>query len=228
MEHLETSVRPWPTDGLPATPADRTRRVYDLVSGVYPLSTMLFHSRAHRRVVECAGIHDGMRVLEVATGSGEMFRRLVEVNPRGATLGVDLSPRMAARTQERARREFPGSRAHCQAVDARRMPFRDGSFDAVVCCYLLELLSADDIVRTLDEFRRVLGESGRLALIMIGQNTAGFNRAYRVAGRIAPAFWGRQVERSMADVIRAADFRILTDEPVQQWFYPSRVMVARR
>src|SRR5574340_1635954 len=82
LEHLETSVRPWPTDGLPATPADRTRRVYDLVSGVYPLSTMLFHSRAHRRGVECAGIHDGMRVLEVATGSGEMFRRLVEVNPR--------------------------------------------------------------------------------------------------------------------------------------------------
>ncbi|MFB3830140.1 MAG: class I SAM-dependent methyltransferase [Bryobacteraceae bacterium] len=228
MEQLETSVRPWPADGLPATPAGRTRRVYDLVSGVYPLSTMLFHSRAHRRAVECADIRDGMRVLEVATGSGEMFRRLVHANPGGATVGVDLSPRMAARTQDRARREFPASSAHCQAVDARRMPFRDGAFDAVVCCYLLELLSADDIVRTLGEFRRVLAESGRLALIMIGQNTAGFNRMYKVAGRIAPAFWGRQVERGMAEVIRAADFRILTDEAVQQWFYPSRVLVARK
>src|SRR5689334_17736752 len=118
------------------------------MSAVYPLSTLLFHSRAHRCALESSGIHDGMRVLEVATGSGEMFRRLVRLNPTGATVGVDLSPRMASRTQRRAHREFPGSTAHCQAVDARHMPFRDDSFDALVCCYLLELLSADDIVQT--------------------------------------------------------------------------------
>ena len=41
------------------------------------------------------------------------------------------------------------------------MPFRDGSFDAVFCCYLLELLSADDIVRTVGEFRRVLRRRGQ-------------------------------------------------------------------
>ena len=81
--------------------------------------------------------------------------------PNGATMGVDLSPNMAARTQRRARREFPGSRAHCQAVDARHMPFRDGSFDAVVCCYLLELLSPEDIVRTVREFHRVLRRPGK-------------------------------------------------------------------
>ena len=93
---------------------------------------MLFHSRAHRCVLDLSGIRDGMRVLEVATGSGEMFRRLVRVNRSGYTVGVDLSPNMAARTQRRVHGEFPGSKAHCQAVDARNMPFRDGSFDALV------------------------------------------------------------------------------------------------
>ena len=108
----------------------------------------------------------GMRVLEVATGSGEMFRRLVRANSQGATIGVDLSPNMAARTQRVARRKFPSARAHCQAVDARHMPFRSESFDAIFCCYLLELLSTEDIAKTLTEFRRVLRERGRLALVL--------------------------------------------------------------
>jgi len=228
LEQLDYPVSAWPTNGLAFTPAATTRRIYDLVSGIYPVSTMFFHARAHRRALERAGIRDGMRILEVVTGSGEMFRRIVRANPSGTTLGVDLSPRMAARTQAHARRRFPGARVECQAVDARHMPFRDASFDAVVCCYLLELLSSEDILRTVGEFRRVLGAQGRLALVMIGQDAEIFNRLYRVAGRLAPAFWGRQVERSIPDVIAGARFRIEADEVVRQSGYPSRVVVASK
>jgi len=218
----------WPADGLPNTLADRTRHVYDRLAAVYPLSTMFFHSRAHRCALDASGIQDGMRVLEVATGSGEMFRRIVGANPSGDTIGVDLSPNMALRTQRRARRDFPGTRAHCQAVDARQMPFRSETFDAVVCCYLLELLSAEDIRRTVREFHRVLRRPGRLALVLIGENTAAFNRLYRLAGSVAPAFWGRQVEHSIPEVIRGANFRIAQDVMVKQSGYPSRVLAARK
>ena len=60
------------------------------------------------------------------------------------------------------------------------MPFRNESFDAIFCCYLLELLSADDIAGTLREFRRVLRDRGHLTLVLIGQNTAVFNAIYKV------------------------------------------------
>jgi ubiquinone/menaquinone biosynthesis C-methylase UbiE len=189
---------------------------------------MLFHSRAHRCALESSQIHDGMKVLEVATGSGEMFRRLVRANSRGATIGVDLSPNMAARTERVARRRFPGARAHCQAVDARHMPFRGEAFDAVFCCYMLELLSTDDIALALREFRRVLRDRGRLTLILIGENTPVFNALYRVAGKVAPAFWGRQVERGVPELIESARFEILHDRHVRQMGYPSRVLVARK
>jgi ubiquinone/menaquinone biosynthesis C-methylase UbiE len=189
---------------------------------------MLFHSRAHRRALEASGLRDGMHVLEVATGSGEMFRRLVRANRAGSTVGVDLSPNMAARTQRAARRKFPVAQAHCQAVDARQMPFRPESFDAVFCCYLLELLSADDIVSTLLEFRRVLRHRGCLSLVLIGQNTAMFNSIYKVLGKVAPAFWGRQVERRVPELIESVRFEILQDSHVRQTFYPSRVLVARK
>ncbi len=213
---------------MPATLAQRTRRVYDRMAAVYPISTMLFHSRAHRCALEASGIRDGMNVLEVATGSGEMFRRLVRENRRGATFGIDLSPNMAARTQRAARQRYPHARTLCQAVDARQMPFRNEAFDAVFCCYLLELLSGEDIGSALREFRRVLRSGGNLTLVMIGEGVAPFNTAYRVAGRVAPAFWGRQVERALPEVISAARFEIIHDRAVRQGFYPSRVLVARK
>ena len=228
MNRLEEYVGAWPVNGLPATLAERTRRVYDRLAAVYPVSTMLFHSRAHRCALEASGIRDGMSVLEVATGSGEMFRRLVRANGSGSTIGIDLSPNMAARTQRTARHKFPSAQTHCQAVDARQMPFRNESFDAIFCCYLLELLSGEDINGTLREFRRVLRSRGRLILVLIGQNTPMFNAVYKVVGKLAPAFWGRQVERRVPELIRSTRFDILHDQMVRQTFYPSRVLVARK
>ena len=228
MSRLEEQVRARPVNDLPATLAERTRRVYDRLAVVYPVSTMLFHSRAHRCALEASGLREGMSVLEVATGSGEMFRRLVRANHGGSTIGVDLSPNMAARTQRTARRKFPAAFSHCQAVDARHMPFRNESFDAVFCCYLLELLSGDDISGIIHEFRRILRDRGHLTLVLIGQNTPFFNAIYKMLGKAAPAFWGRQVERQVPQLIESARFKILQDRLVRQTFYPSRVLVARK
>jgi ubiquinone/menaquinone biosynthesis C-methylase UbiE len=213
---------------LPKTIAARTRRVYDVVSTVYPLSTFFFHSRAHKTAVELSGIRNGMRVLEVATGSGEMFRRLVRANPDGSVIGIDLSPRMAARTYKQVRDEFPDVNTHCQAVDARYLPFADNSFDAIVCCYLLELLATEDIVLTIEELRRVLRPKGTVTIVLIGQYTPAFNRLYRVASRLAPAFWGRQVESRVPQLLEASRFKIYSQREVRQIGYPSRVVAARK
>jgi ubiquinone/menaquinone biosynthesis C-methylase UbiE len=225
---IDSAVLALDTRRLPGTIAHRTRRVYDRLAMVYPASTFFFHSRAHRTALEAAGLRDGMRVLEVATGSGEMFRRLVRANRTGETVGLDLSPNMALRTHQRIRREFPAARTLCQAVDARFLPFRAESFDAVFCCYLLELLGAEDILKALSEMRRVLRGQGTLALVCIGEETPFFNRLYRFAGSLAPAFWGRQVEHHVPSLIEAANLNVVCDRLVKQSGYPSRVLVARK
>ena len=226
MDQLNSLLMP-PVQQMPRTIAERTRRVYDTLAKIYPVSTFFFHSKAHACALRHSGIRNGMRVLEVATGSGEMFRRLVKSNPDGQTFGLDLSPNMAAHSLRRARREFPESEAHCGAVDVRDLPFRNGSFDAVMCCYLLELLSQQDIGRTLIEIRRVLRPGGIFSLVVIGENVRLFNRVYGAAGKLVPAFWGRQVEHDVVDNLRESGLRIVFDQFIRQGFYPSRVLIAQ-
>ena len=59
-------------DQMQRTIAERTRRVYDHLSAIYPASTFFFHSKAHAAAVRKSGIENGMRVLEIATGSGKI------------------------------------------------------------------------------------------------------------------------------------------------------------
>ncbi len=169
-----------------------------------------------------------MLILEVATGSGEMFRRLVRANRSGSTVGVDFAPKMAARTQRAVRSEIPDCSAHCQAVDARHLPFRSETFDAVFCCYLFELLPDQHIPIALGEFRRVLRQDGRLTLVLISRSARMFNAVYGILGKLAPAFWGRQVEQAFPNLMEAANFRSLHHRIVRQNFYPSHIFVAQK
>ena len=75
---------------MPRTIAERTRRVYDTLASVYPAEHFFLSFQSASCALRHSGIRNGMRVLEVATGSGEMFRRLVKSNPDGKTFGLDL------------------------------------------------------------------------------------------------------------------------------------------
>ncbi len=222
---MQTAVN-FQTERLHKTIAARTKRVYSHLARIYPASTFFFHSKAHKIALEMSGVQNGMKVLEVATGSGEMFRRLVRTNPAGHTCGVDLSPNMAARTQAHARKMFPRASLHCQAVDARALPYKDGTFDSIFCCYLFELLSTDDIYLTMDEMRRVLKPRGKLTAIFIGQQAEFFNKAYLVAASLVPAFWGGQMDESAPGMLEATGFRVTQERLVRQGFYPSRILTA--
>jgi ubiquinone/menaquinone biosynthesis C-methylase UbiE len=203
-----------------------TRRIYDAAAPFYTVSARLFHRHAHTAALTAASVENGTRVLELATGSGEMFTRLLETNPDGHTVGVDLSPKMAAHTQGLARRMFPRSSANCYAADARDLPFASGSFDSVICCYLFELLPPDTVEATLLELRRVLAPGGRLTSILVSQTNPGFNAAYRFGSKILPAFWGRQVDKDFLHLLPGCGYALDGESYVTQIFYVSHIVSA--
>lgn len=113
------------------------------------------------RVTAAAGLERGMRVLDVACGTGVLTLDAAKaVSPGGAVVGVDLNPGMLAV----ARRKSTG--IDWQEAPAEALPFDKGSFDAVVSQFGLMFFA--DRVTALAEMWRVLRPGGRLVVSVWG------------------------------------------------------------
>ena len=98
----------------------------------------------------------GLRLVDVACGSGAFLHDLRTAFPRAAVSGLDLSQPYV----EEARRR---SDAPVMQASAEGLPFADASLDAVSCIYLFHELPPKVRTRVVAELGRVLKPGGYLA-----------------------------------------------------------------
>ena len=98
------------------------------------------------------------RVLDVATGTG-LVARALKRRYRCRVVGLDQSEDMLSRA-----RPLVGS-VYEDVVrgEAERLPFEDGSFDALTFTYLLRYV--DDPAATMRELARIVRPGGRVAML---------------------------------------------------------------
>jgi ubiquinone/menaquinone biosynthesis C-methylase UbiE len=105
----------------------------------------------------------GDTVLDVACGPGNFSREFATaVGPEGLVVGIDASKTML----ERGVVDLVKARLSNLALvrgDATKLPFEDGSFDAICCFAALHLFA--EPTTALDEFARVLRKGGRVAIM---------------------------------------------------------------
>jgi SAM-dependent methyltransferase len=106
------------------------------------------------------------RVLDLGSGEGHLARRVARGAP-APDLVVGLEPSSAQLAGALARKDCAetdvGGPSYVRGV-GERLPFRDGSFDAVVCCLVIEHAFDPDTV--LKEAVRVLAVGGRFLLLV--------------------------------------------------------------
>lgn len=95
------------------------------------LTKHLGSMEATRKLIEQCRIDGARHVLDVGCGVGATPCYLAKKVGCRVT-GVDLLEKMIAQSQERARQERVEGRATFVVADARKLPFEDGRFDAVV------------------------------------------------------------------------------------------------
>src|SRR5207302_5237688 len=77
------------------------------------------------------------RILDAGCGNGRYSHFLLRQADADAVLtGFDLSPKML----ERARARLKSARVGQVIADLTRLPYADGTFDALICAWLLEHL----------------------------------------------------------------------------------------
>ena len=145
---------------------DKARRVagvFDSVAGRYDLMNDLMSLGMHRLwkffAVQVARVHAGERVLDVASGSGDLARAFAA---RGADVCMsDINGPMLERGRDRL--VDAGCLVPAVRCDAERLPFPDAAFDCVTVGFGLRNMTRKD--RALREMTRVLRKGGRLLVL---------------------------------------------------------------
>lgn len=118
-------------------------------------------------IVEAAKVAPGMRVLDIACGTGEPSITIANLlHGTGEVVGVDLSAGPLALAAGRARQRGL-SNVRFQETDVHQLPFPDSSFDRITS--RLGVMFFADLPQALREMHRVLKPGGRVALLAWGK-----------------------------------------------------------
>ena len=174
MSHTEPShtvraAAPHPVlDKYYASDADRTPFVgalfdgaapyYEWMGGIMSLGSEHYYRRlALRR----GGVAPGMKLLDVATGTGLLARAALRVvGQSGAVIGVDPSRGMLEQSRRAAMVRLVQGRAEA-------LPFENARFDALTMGYALRHVA--DLGVTFREFLRVLKPGGRVVILEVSR-----------------------------------------------------------
>jgi ubiquinone/menaquinone biosynthesis C-methylase UbiE len=148
-------------------------------TGDYPVMVETFLLPLGPRLVDACGIGPGMRVLDVAAGTGNAALRAAAAG--ADVVASDLTPRLLEAGRKRADAE--GLVLQWEEADAERLPFGDASFDVVMSS--IGVMFAPHHQAAAEEMVRVCRPGGTIGLLswtpegMIGD-------LFRTMGPFAP------------------------------------------
>jgi demethylmenaquinone methyltransferase/2-methoxy-6-polyprenyl-1,4-benzoquinol methylase len=152
MAHLEGKER-----------AAYVQQMFGRIASRYNLMNRLMtfgqDMRWRRFVVAQANLPAGGKLLDLATGTGDIAFEAVKAVPDLQVVGADFALPMM-----QVGKQYPlGERVLWSGADALNLPFPDNTFDAVTSGYLIR--NVIDVPRTFAEQLRVLKPGGRIVVL---------------------------------------------------------------
>jgi SAM-dependent methyltransferase len=183
-------------------------------------------------LVEYAQPGPGMRVLDLASGTGEPAISLaLRVGAQGHVTALDLSADLLAIAKERAQARGLGNFS-IQQADAQSLPFPDNSFDLATSRF--GVMFFHDPGLAFRELRRVLRPGGRACFVVWGSMDQPYFRTmmgvvHRHVGGPLLAPGGPDPFRfasagSLSEILRGAGFRDVDEQArTPPWAWPGTV-----
>lgn len=142
--------------------------LYDCVANGYDNPAMRYFPFCADEVVYHLRPVPGAKVLDVATGTGNVaFALSQSVGPHGRVFAIDLAEKMLSQLELKATRKGVQN-VDIHVMDAQRLDFRANYFDAVSCSFAIFLLPAPE--QAIKEWLRVLKPGGRLVFTSFAES----------------------------------------------------------
>lgn len=134
---------------------------YDLMND---LMSFGIHRLWKRYTIDCSGVRAGMRVLDIAGGTGDLTEQFARrVGASGEVVLADINDAMLAVGRDKLRnRGIVGNVRYVQA-NAEELPFAEDSFDIITIAFGLR--NVTDKQKALESMFRVLKPGGRLLVL---------------------------------------------------------------
>lgn len=148
------------------------RDMFSRIAGRYDLLNRVLSFRQdvrwRRLAAVAAGVGPGDRVLDLATGTGDLaFALAKRVRPGGAVVGVDFAEQMLVQARAKAPHVPGGELCRFENHNALALPFADGSFAAVTMAFAMRNVA--DIQASFAEMRRVVRPGGRVVCLELNK-----------------------------------------------------------
>lgn len=123
-----------------------------------------------RRAVRALGDSPN-RILDLATGTGDLAIEVAKTHANATVVGVDPSTKMLEIGVQKIAAMGLSERVRLQEGNAEELPFEDASFDAVTIAFGIR--NVPDRPRALGEMRRVTRAGGRVAVLELSEPPGG-------------------------------------------------------
>lgn len=155
--------------------AARVREVFDSVATRYDLMNDLMSLGIHRlwkrHAIELAGVRRGQRVLDLASGTGDLADRFAGiVGPDGLVVMSDINAAMLGEGRTRMLDRGRVGNLQYTLINAEKIPFPDDHFDCVTIGFGLR--NVTDKQAALNEMFRVLRPGGRALVLEFSHPTS--------------------------------------------------------
>jgi len=147
---------------------DRIAHRYDFMNRVLSLG---IDRSWRRRTVKRLQLGERPRVLDVATGTGDLAIDIARLTPGATVVGLDPSPNMLAIAAKKIDKKGLADRITLVEGDAQALPFADCEMDAATIAFGIR--NVPDRSRGLRELARVVRPGGRICVLELGEPRKG-------------------------------------------------------
>lgn len=158
---------------------------YDFFNRVISLG---MQTKVKKDSLKLLNVHNGDKVLDICTGTGDLIYFLNKLNPNLDLTGIDFSEKML----EVARKKQKKSQTNIRffIADGRELPFEDNTFDIVTIGFGLR--NIENYERVMTEIHRVLKPKGQVLNLDFSCDKSLGNSIFDLITRIITSFTSKK------------------------------------